>query len=385
MTMSQCLQELGARPELLSDRQRGELHNKGYTLLRGSDRSALAGRAARALRGVDGPRKGTRPAWRYTRNRGRAGWPTWVNKGSVFDRVWSHPLLLAAVHCVIDAPFHFGSLNARDALPGEGLQALHQDAHADPPPYGCNSVWMLDDFGPENGCTRLVPGSFRRPHPREVLDDPKAPCPEEELMVAPAGSVAVFNAYTWHGGTLNRTRDAHRRALHCFFNPRGEEQQTDQRAYLRPETEGAAVVGATFSSWTWIRSTADERFGARASGTVGRPAGRGLSLRHRPAGVRRSRGRARVAAPGGGEAGHRAPHYHRRRLTEIYYVLSGSGQIEYGRRVASADGRRRGVDSQRGGAPGGPRQRADDPAQLRHAGVRPGRRVGGGLTRRVSR
>ena len=236
MTMSQCLQELGARPELLSDRQRGELHNKGYTLLRGViDPPWLAALRARfeELMAEEGDKAGLE----VHQEQGTRRLADLVNKGSVFDRVWSHPLLLAAVHCVIDAPFHFGSLNARDALPGEGLQALHQDAHADPPPYGCNSVWMLDDFGPENGCTRLVPGSFRRPHPREVLDDPKAPCPEEELMVAPAGSVAVFNAYTWHGGTLNRTRDAHRRALHCFFNPRGEEQQTDQRAYLRPETE----------------------------------------------------------------------------------------------------------------------------------------------------
>ena len=88
----------------------------------------------------------------------RAGWPTLVNKGSVFDRLWSHPLLLAAVRHVIEAPFHFSSLNARDALPGEGLQALHQDAAANQPPYGCNSVWMLDDFRKENGCTRVVPG-----------------------------------------------------------------------------------------------------------------------------------------------------------------------------------------------------------------------------------
>jgi ectoine hydroxylase-related dioxygenase (phytanoyl-CoA dioxygenase family) len=97
------------------------------------------------------------------------------------------------------------ALVPRDALPGEGLPELHQDAHADPPPYGCNSVWMLDDFSPENGCTRLVPGSCRRAHPRQVLDDPKAPHTEEELMADPAGSVAVFNAYT-----LTRTRDPHR-------------------------------------------------------------------------------------------------------------------------------------------------------------------------------
>ena len=235
MTMSQCLQDLGAKPELLSDRQRDELQRKGYTLLPGViDPAWLAALRERfeELMAEEGENAGLE----VHQEDGARRLADLVNKGSVFDRLWSHPLLLAAVHCVIDAPFHFSSLNARDALPGEGLQELHQDAAANPPPYGCNSVWMLDDFRPESGCTRVVPDSYRRPHPKEVLDDPKAPHPDEELVVAPAGSVAVFNSYTWHGGTLNRTRDAHRRALHCYFNPRGEEQQTDQRAHLRPQT-----------------------------------------------------------------------------------------------------------------------------------------------------
>ena len=237
MTMNQCLQELDVRPELLSERQRDELRRKGYTLLRGViDQAWLAALRERFedLVAAEGAQAGSE----VHQESGARRLADLVNKGGVFDGVWSHPLLLAAVHYVIDAPFHLGSLNARDALPGEGLQALHQDGRRDAatPPYGCNSVWMLDDFGAENGCTRMVPGSFRRPHPAEVLDDPAAPHPDQELMIAPAGSVAVFNSYTWHGGTLNRTRGAHRRALHCYFNPRGEAQQTDQRAYLRPQT-----------------------------------------------------------------------------------------------------------------------------------------------------
>jgi ectoine hydroxylase-related dioxygenase (phytanoyl-CoA dioxygenase family) len=237
MTMSQCLQELGAEPELLSDRQRDELRNKGYTLLRGViDPAWLAALRERFEELI--AEEGQNAGLEVHQEDGARRLADLVNKGSVFDRLWSHPLLLAAVHCVIDAPFHFSSLNARDALPGEGLQALHQDGERDAttPPYGCNSVWMLDDFSAENGCTRMVPGSYRRRHPTEVLDDPMAPHPEEELIVAPAGSVAVFNSYTWHGGTLNRTRGTHRRALHCYFTSRDVAQQTDQRARLRPQT-----------------------------------------------------------------------------------------------------------------------------------------------------
>ena len=76
-------------------------------------------------------------------------------------------------------------------------------------------------------------------------------------------------------------------------------------------------------------------------------------------------------------------HYHRR-LTEIYYVLSGSGQIELDGELCPLTAGDAVLIPCGGGAPGDPRRRADDPAQLRDAGVRPGRRVGGGLTRRVS-
>ena len=237
MTMEQCLADLGARRELLSDRQRDELRRKGYTLLPGvigagwlaalRERFEELVAAEGAVAGVE-----------VHQEDGARRLADLVNKGSVFDGVWSHPLLLAAVHWVIDAPFHLGSLNARDAKPGDGLQALHQDGKRDVPAprYGCNSLWMLDDFTEENGCTRMVPGTYTSAHPADVLDDPRAPHPDEELITAPAGSVAVFNSYTWHGGTLNRTRNTHRRCLHCYFNPRHQEQQTDQRAYLRPDT-----------------------------------------------------------------------------------------------------------------------------------------------------
>ena len=242
MTMEQCLADLGASTELLSERQRDELRRKGYTLLPGVvDAGWLAALRERFEQLVAA--EGAVAGLEVHQENGTRRLADLVNKGSVFDGVWSHPLLLAAAHWVIGAPFHLGSLNARDALPGEGLQALHQDGKrgAPVPRYGCNSVWMLDDFTADNGCTRMVPGSCDLPHPADVLDDPKAPHPDEELITAPAGSIAVFNSYTWHGGTLNRTRDAHRRCLHCYFNPRGQEQQTDQRAYLRSET--AARLG----------------------------------------------------------------------------------------------------------------------------------------------
>ena len=238
MTMERCLSELGADPDLLDERRRDELSRKGFALFPGIiDPPWLEALRARfeEITAAEGERAGLE----VHQEQGARRLADLVNKGQAFDRVWSHPLVLAAVREVIGVPFRHSSLNARDAMPGEGLQALHQDTRRDssvPAVTGCNSVWMLDDFTADTGCTRLVPGSHRLARPQDVLEDPSAPHPEQELLEAPAGSVAVFNSLTWHGGTLNRTRNRHRRALHCFFNIRSLPQQTDQRAYLRPET-----------------------------------------------------------------------------------------------------------------------------------------------------
>ncbi len=161
-----------------------------------------------------------------------------ANKGPVFDRVYTHPKVLAAVHHAIGRDFKLSSLNGRDALPGQGLQGLHADWGKDYDGrfYVCNSIWLLDDFSEENGCTRLVPGSHLGKNPRNVLEDPTAPQPDEVHLIAPAGTVAVFNSQTWHGGTLNRSKDKSRRAMHCYFTTREYTQQTDQRHYLRHET-----------------------------------------------------------------------------------------------------------------------------------------------------
>ena len=100
----------------------------------------------------------------------------------------------------------------------------------------CNSIWLLDDFTAENGATRVVPGShFWEKTPREAMDDPMASHPNEKLLLAPGGTVVIFNSHTWHGGTLNRSNQR-RRAMHSYFCRRHQPQQLDQRRYVRQVT-----------------------------------------------------------------------------------------------------------------------------------------------------
>ena len=66
----------------------------------------------------------------------------------------------------------------------------------------CNSIWMLDEFTPENGATRVLPGSHLTGRTTTVLADASAPQPGEVLVQGEQGSVCVFSSHLFHGGTL---------------------------------------------------------------------------------------------------------------------------------------------------------------------------------------
>jgi len=171
-----------------------------------------------------------------------------VNKDPVFDVCFTDPRLLAGLAHVL-GEFKLSSLNFRAALPGQGHQALHADwgGAVRPGEYQvCNSIWLLDDFTDDNGATRVVPGSHRSgAMPRDAMADPAGPHPDEVRLVAPAGTVVIFNSHLWHGGTLNRSGRP-RRALHSYFTRRGNRQQLDQRRYLRPQTRQRLSAAARF-------------------------------------------------------------------------------------------------------------------------------------------
>jgi ectoine hydroxylase-related dioxygenase (phytanoyl-CoA dioxygenase family) len=163
-----------------------------------------------------------------------------VDKGAVFEAVIADPQVLACVRHVLGQNLKLSSLNARTALPGAACQPLHVDMGAIPDEHGywvCNCVWMLDDFTPDNGALRVVPGSHRLgQRPEEVMADPGAPHPDEVLITGRAGSIIVINAHVWHGGHANRTA-APRTAVHAFYCRRDKPQQQYQKALLRAEVQ----------------------------------------------------------------------------------------------------------------------------------------------------
>jgi len=166
-----------------------------------------------------------------------------VDKGELFRRVIVHPELLEAAAAVLGPDFKLGSLNYGDAEPmSNSAQPLHCDmgSVADAKGYAVfNSIWLLDDFTPSNGATRFVPQSHTWGKlPQDVLADPRAPHPGEQLVLGSAGDVILMNAHLWHGGTANRTSQP-RRSLHAFFVRGDQPQQQYQKRLLRPQTQAS--------------------------------------------------------------------------------------------------------------------------------------------------
>jgi hypothetical protein len=161
-----------------------------------------------------------------------------VNKGEIFEQAIVNPVVLECARRVLGPRFKLSSLNARSTNPhSDADQPLHADsgAIADELGYSVfNSIWLLDDFTPENGATRMVPGSHRW----RRLPEPEfyAPHPAQQLVLGRAGDVVVMNAHMWHGGTANRT-GAPRRAMHAYYTRFDQPQQQYQKRWLSLEVQ----------------------------------------------------------------------------------------------------------------------------------------------------
>jgi ectoine hydroxylase-related dioxygenase (phytanoyl-CoA dioxygenase family) len=247
MDMATALAELGVTESTLDPETAGRLDRDGYAplpgILSGAQLDAIRTRLAELLAA-----EGDQAGLEVHQEAGTDRLADLINKGEMFWPCFTDPRVLACMSRVL-GDFKLSSLNFRAALPGHGRQNLHGDwgGPVEPGDYQvCNSIWLLDDFTPDNGATRVVPGSHRfGTVPRLALADPAAPHPDEVLVTGPAGTVVIFNSHLWHGGTQNRT-DRPRRALHSYFTRRNHGQQLDQKKYIRPETQAALTPAAQF-------------------------------------------------------------------------------------------------------------------------------------------
>jgi ectoine hydroxylase-related dioxygenase (phytanoyl-CoA dioxygenase family) len=107
-------------------------------------------------------------------------------------------------------------------------------------------ILMVDEFRPDNGATRFVPGSHRWPDAPEDVIDPRADYEGQVLACGPPRSLLIFHGSAWHGHTAN-TSARPRRSLQGAFIPRDGRAGTDFAMRMRPETHARPSPAARYA------------------------------------------------------------------------------------------------------------------------------------------
>ena len=158
-----------------------------------------------------------------------------LSRDPVFEDMAFHPIALDYVKAVLGWPALLGNISANITGPGGGEMVLHADQIFVPEPWaaepqGMNVAWCLDDFTEANGATRFVPGSHklnRLPAPDEL--------PDTAAMVAPAGSIVVFESRVWHRTGNNITENERRAGAFAWYTKTIYRTQENWFLSLRPE------------------------------------------------------------------------------------------------------------------------------------------------------
>jgi ectoine hydroxylase-related dioxygenase (phytanoyl-CoA dioxygenase family) len=183
---------------------RNQLHRDGYALLHRAIPAAW----------LDGLRDafdaGVTPSDQWPVPRGADWRHSLLDLDAKVQAVCRLPTLLTVVGALIGERFFLAQVEGREPLAGGGHQGLHRDLSAQRPGDTVNALAFFDDFGPDNGATRLVPGSHR-PAPNEPPFDvnDESRCVQ---LAGTAGDILVFDADLLHAGSLNPT-GARRRAI----------------------------------------------------------------------------------------------------------------------------------------------------------------------------
>ena len=143
-----------------------------------------------------------------------------LNKNSIFHQFLVIPEIIAAIHYIMKDEFHVGTFHIREPLENDGDQRLHLDylpfMSPDDPAYGATASILLDPGTPENGITRLVPGShLKMDWPDEHIQTDQIQ-PDEVQPHIPPGGALVYNQNVWHGGGVNRSGDRRRTIIITF-------------------------------------------------------------------------------------------------------------------------------------------------------------------------
>ncbi|MDA8483321.1 phytanoyl-CoA dioxygenase family protein [Pseudomonas resinovorans] len=192
----------------MTDRE--QLHRDGYLLLR----RVIPAQWLDELRAVFDA--GVKPSSQWPVPRGMDWRHSQLDCDSRIQAVCRLPGVLAVVGELIGERFFLSQVEGREPLADGGHQRLHRDLSAQRPGDMVNALAYLDDYGPENGATRIVPGSHR-----PAQGEPPFDFNDESRSVqlsGSAGDILVFDVDLVHAGSRNRTGERRRSILISYFS-----------------------------------------------------------------------------------------------------------------------------------------------------------------------
>jgi ectoine hydroxylase-related dioxygenase (phytanoyl-CoA dioxygenase family) len=160
-----------------------------------------------------------------------------VNRGAAFDDLYIHPPALVACELVIQQPFRLSTFGARTVRPFAHAQELHVDYAVDAEGWPMlGFILMVDDFRPDNGATRFVPGSHLATQTSGWSVSSNS-VQDYVLACAPAGSMILYNGSVWYGRGANGSGQP-RRSIQGAYIRRSSPPAVDFLARMHPDTLG---------------------------------------------------------------------------------------------------------------------------------------------------
>jgi ectoine hydroxylase-related dioxygenase (phytanoyl-CoA dioxygenase family) len=125
------------------------------------------------------------------------------------------PLLLAVAGELVGERFFLSQVEGREPLVGAGHQTLHRDLSAQRLGDTVIALAYLDDYGPHNGATRIVPASHRPPTEAPAFDFNDET--HSVQLSGRAGDILVFDADLVHAASLNASGARRRTMIITYF------------------------------------------------------------------------------------------------------------------------------------------------------------------------
>lgn len=155
------------------------------------------------------------------------------NKGDCFIPLINHPKIYPLIEHIIGEKVLLCSMGAHMNGSGNERMPLHQDQwplipHPLEFPVMANSMVLVTDNFPENGGTRLIPGSHKWPKIEYGIANSSKYQEMAKSVSAPKGSAIVWEGRVWHGNGLNRSGEIRSNISTAYFQSWIRPQENSQ-------------------------------------------------------------------------------------------------------------------------------------------------------------